>query len=91
MHAYQSVLQASQRVRFERTTNGQALIGTTRDRRGWLLQAAGSVVLVVNTGSANRLIELADEAWKDLEIETESTVIPFESAKRRAQFSFRSK
>ena len=91
MHAYQSVLQASQRVRFERTTNGQALIGTTRDRRGWLLQAAGSVVLVVNTWSANHLIELADEAWKDLEIETESTVIPFESAKRRAQFSFRSK
>lgn len=91
MHAYQDVLQASQGVRFEPTTNGQALIATTRDRRGWLLQAAGSVVLVVNTWSANRLIELADQAWKDLEIETEPTVIPFESAKRRAQFSFRSK
>jgi hypothetical protein len=34
-------------------------------------------------------MQLADEVWKNLDAETESTVIPFDSAKGPPQLSFR--
>jgi hypothetical protein len=90
MRAYQKVLETRHGVRFEMSANGNdgALIATARNRRGWLLQSMGPVVVVVNAQSANILIDLAEQAWKDLEIEADSTVLPFESAGRPAQ-SFR--
>ena len=69
-----------------RKPNDLALIGVARDGRGWLLQARGPVVLVMQSATANRATELAEEAWKDLEIEAEPTVVRFESARRPVNY-----
>lgn len=93
LRAYRRVLEARQRLRFESPANGRrrTLIAAARDGRRWLLQAEGAAVIVVNAGSRESLTDLAEQAWKDLEIDAESTVIPFESAQRRTQLSFKSR
>jgi len=90
---YRTVLEKRQRLRFDlafsRRTN--ALVGTSRDGRGVWLQANGPVVLLVNGVPAIRLSEFAEEAWRDLEIEADSTAIRFDSVKRVNQLSLKSK
>ena len=51
-----------------------------RDRL-MLLQLLGSFVLLLDGTTPFRSIQLADEVWKSLDAETESTVILFDSAK----------
>ena len=46
-------------------------------------------VLLLDGTTPTRSRQLADEVWKNLEAETESTVIPFDSAKKPPQLSFR--
>lgn len=91
--AYRSVLEARHRLRFERSAHAglPALGAAARDGRGWLLQARGSAVIFVHAGSKEALADLAEHAWKDLEIEPESTAIPFETAGFRNQLSFKSR
>lgn len=91
--AYQAVVERRQRLRFTPASDNDddALIADTRDRGAYLLQVKGPVVLLLNVISAGRLQKLAEETWKDLEIEPESKVIPFESAKPANQLSLRSR
>lgn len=91
--AYRSVLEARHRLRFERSAHAglPALGAVARDGRGWLLQARGSTVILVHAGSKQALADLAEQAWKDLEIEPESTAIPFETAGWQNQLSVKSR
>ena len=88
VRAYRKVIENRQRLRFDRVAQAKdlALIGVARDGRAWLLQARGPVVLVMQSATANRATELAEEAWKDLESEAEPTVVRFESARRPVNF-----
>ena len=63
-----------------------ALIATQQDGRAWLLQARGPNVLALQAASADRLTELGEEAWRDLEIEPETSAVRFESARRSVNF-----
>lgn len=85
---YRKVLENHQRVSFEpvaKTKNG-TLIARAPDGRAWLLQARGSVVLLVQSAAAGQLTQLADEAWTDLEIEPETAGVRFEMARRPVIF-----
>ncbi len=88
LEAYCKVLESRQGVRFD--TLGQVQlrtrIATQRDGRVWLLQARGSNVLALQAPSGDRLTELAEEAWRDLEIEPEAPAVRFESARRQVNF-----
>ena len=88
VRAYQKVIESRQRLRFDRVAQAKdlALIGMARDGRAWLLQARGPIVLVVQSATANRATELAEEAWRDLEIEAEPAAVRFESAWRPVNF-----
>ena len=88
VRAYQKVIEDRQRLRFDRVAQAKdlALIGTARNGRAWLLQVRGPVALVVQSATANRATEFAEEAWKDLESEAEPTVVRFESARRPVNF-----
>jgi hypothetical protein len=54
-----------------------------------LLQLEGSFVLLLDGTTPTRSMQLAAEVWKNLDAETEYTVIPFDSAKGPPQLSFR--
>ena len=54
-----------------------------------VLQIEGPFVLLLDGTTPTRSMQLADEIWKNLETETESTVIPFDSAKGLPQLSLR--
>jgi hypothetical protein len=92
LRAYRAVLAKQQNVRFESPASEKnaPMIARARDQRGWLLQSKDSVVLLVNTPSS-RLLDIAAEAWKDLEIEKEAMEVRFESAQAAAQFSVKSR
>ena len=88
VEGYRKVLESRQAVRFDtlRQPNFQTLIATQRDGRAWLLQARGPNVLALQAASADRLTELGEEAWRDLEIEPETSAVRFESARRSVNF-----
>jgi hypothetical protein len=90
--AYQNLLQRLHRLRFAaspgRTDSVQAEL--PRDR-SMLLQLVGSFVLLLDGTTPTRSVQLADEVWKSLDAETESTVILFDSAKGPTQLSLRSR
>lgn len=90
--AFQNLLERHHRLRFS------ALAGRTDSLRAdvpgdriMLLELAGSFVLLIDGATPTRTMQLADEAWKNLDAETESTVILFDSAKGRPQLSLRSR
>jgi hypothetical protein len=97
--AYRNVLERRQRVRFGAPAepamhSSHALSGRTRDNRAVWLQTEGPVVLLLSGLPIDRLGETVDEAWRDLEIESEPTTIRFDSvrpAKNRPQLSLSSK
>jgi hypothetical protein len=88
--AYQNLLQRLHRLRFvaspDRTDSVQAEL--PRDRL-ILLQLEGPFVLLLDGTTPTRSMQLADEVWKSLDAETESTVILFDSAKGPTQLSLR--
>lgn len=88
LRAYQRVLEARHRMRFDAIAEakGTAAIARARDGDIWLLQSRGSVALLLQTSSTERWAELADKAWQDLEVESEPLIIPFELARRRVNF-----
>jgi hypothetical protein len=58
------------------------------------LQAQGPVVLLLSGVPIDRLGEVVDEAWRDLEVEADATALRFDSARRqirRNQLSLSSK
>jgi hypothetical protein len=88
--AYQNLLQRHHRLRFAaspgRTDSVQAELPGDRLI---LLQLEGPFVLLLDGTTPTRSMQLADEVWKNLDAETESTVIPFDSAKGLPQLSFK--
>ena len=54
----------------------------------WLPRAPKQTlyVLALQAASADRLTELGEEAWRDLEIEPETSAVRFESARRSVNF-----
>jgi hypothetical protein len=93
LNAYRGVLEARHRVRFAAPAREMTGPWTARapDQRGWLLQRNESVVLLASASPANRLLDLAGDAWKDLQIDNESAEMLFESARLSAQLSARSR
>jgi hypothetical protein len=55
------------------------------------LRLAGSFVFLLDGATPTRPLQLANEAWKRLDAETESTAILFDSAKGPPQLSLRSR
>ena len=98
-YAYKNVLERRQRVRFGAPAepampSSHALSGRTRDNRAVWLETQGPVVLFLSGLPIHRLDEITDEAWRDLEIESDATVIRFDSVrqlKKGRQLSLRSK
>ena len=88
VEAYRKVIESRQGVRFDALAQPRlrTLIATRRDGRVWLVQARGPHVLALQSASQNRLTELAEEAWRDLEIQPEASVVQFESAQRSVTF-----
>jgi hypothetical protein len=90
--AYQNLLQRRHRLRFAaspgRTDSVQAELPGDRSI---LLQLEGPFVLLLDGTTPTRSMQLADEVWKNLDAETESIVIPFDTAKELPQLSFRTR
>ena len=92
---YKNVLERRQRIRFGAPAepsrhSSHALSGRTRDNRAVWLQTQGPVVLLLSGVPIDRLGEAVDEAWRDLEIESDPTAIRFDSVrpgKNRRQLS----
>ena len=84
LQAYRSVLEARHGVRFNFAPAPKSApgIASARDQRGWLLQSNGSVVLLISVTPASRLVDLANDAWIDLEIDEDTTGLPFDWGKR---------
>ena len=92
LSAHRQVLEDGKRLRFERVAQAKdlALIAAGRDERAWLLQRRGHLVLAAHGANASRVTELAQDAWRDLEVEAEPSAVRFESARRNGnQFSLR--
>jgi hypothetical protein len=81
------VLEKRQRVRFDAKAalSTSTLNGLTRDQRGVTLQVNGSVVMLLSGVAAGRLSAVAEEAWRDLEIEPETAALRFDSASHKRQ------
>ena len=56
-----------------------------------MLQRQGPFVLLLDGTTPTRAMQLADETWKNLESETEFTVIPFDFRQRSFSIVFEKK
>ena len=85
LSAHRRILEDTQRLRFERVAQAKdlALIGAARNERAWLLQRRGNLVLGAHGANRSRVTELAQDAWRDLEVEAAPSAVGFESARRR--------
>ena len=86
LRAYKNVLERRQRIRFETPAGPSTqttVSGRTRDNRGVWQQAQGPVVLLLSGAPFDRLRERAEEAWRDLEIESDPALIRFDSVRPR--------
>ncbi len=90
--ALQTVFEGRHRLRFEvppRPSDGlKADLGAGRSA---VLQAKGSLVLLLDGVASARAAETSEAIWNELEIGTESPPIPFETAKRTAHLSLTKK
>ena len=90
--ALQTTFERRHRLRFEvspRPSDGlRANVGAGRSA---VLQAKGSLVLLVDGVASARAAETSEAIWKELEIGTESPPMPFETAKRTAHLSLTKK
>lgn len=86
--AYQTLLERRHRVRFlVWAGRNDSLQAVPTGGPSMLLQTRGPFVLLLDGLALPQALPLADEIWKNLDAETESIVIPFESAQRAAQLS----
>ncbi len=90
--AYETVLARHHRLRFStfsvRKDSSQA---ETADGRALVLELRGLAVLFLDGLASSRVSEVADAIWKDLEMEAEPGVSPFDTAKKWSQSSRRSR
>jgi hypothetical protein len=90
--AYQTVLERRHRLRFAAPAGlNDTLQGETTRNGSMLLQLKGSFVLLLDGPSPTRARQLADDIWHSLNVETESTIIPFDSATGHFQWSLKSR
>ncbi len=90
--AYQNLLQRLHRLRFAASPGrSDSVQAELPQGRLILLQLGGPFVLLLDGTTPTRSLQLADEVWKSLDAETESTVILFDSAKGLPQLSLRSR
>lgn len=90
--AYRALLEHRHRLRFvDSAGRGGRLQAGPSGGPSMLLQTRGTFVLLLDGLTAAQALPLADEIWTNLDAETESIVIPFESAKRAAQLSWTSR
>jgi hypothetical protein len=83
---YQSLLEQSHRLRFQSPAGGgPGIQAELSGGRLMLLQIKGKFVLLLDGAAATRAGQLSNAVWQDLDVETESTVLFFESAKAATQ------
>jgi len=86
--AYQEALATQRRVRFFPSLGGQdSLQAALDDGRSLVLQAKGSLVLFLDGLPSARSMEIADAAWRDLEIDTEPIRTPLDLGRGPLQLS----
>jgi hypothetical protein len=91
-HALQTVLERRHRFRFVSATGKQdELKAEWGAGRSSLLQLRGAVVLLLDGASATQGLETSEAIWRDLEIRSAPATLPFETANRPVQRSFRSR
>ena len=80
---YRAVLENRQRIRFAASAEKTApsLSAVLRNGDGVTLQVKGPVVMLLSGVAAHRLSTVAEAAWRDLEVEPESTALRFDSAR----------
>ncbi len=79
--ALKTVLERSKDLRFTRSLDGW--IADANGGRSVLLQAKGSVVLLLDGVESARVAEASEAIWRDLEVRAEPPAIPFETALTR--------
>ena len=90
--ALQTVLERRHRFRFVTASGEQdGLKAQWGAGRTSLLQVRGAVVLLLDGASATGGLEASAAIWRDLEIRSAPATLPFETAKRPLQRSFRSR
>jgi hypothetical protein len=87
--AYASVLERLHRIRWQESGRNGELQTDLSAGRSAVMQRKGSMVLLLDGMPSARSLELAHDAWKDLETERESHVIPFETANGKFQLASR--
>jgi hypothetical protein len=89
---YQTVLERRHRLRFGASPGQNDTLQVEPTGNGsMLLQLKGPFVLLLDGPGSSRSRQVADDIWQSLNAETESTVIPFESATGHFQWSFKSR
>ena len=90
--AFRAALERRHRVRFDETpgqTDGWK--ANLRTGRSMVLQVRGAAVLFLDGVATARALEVSEEVGKNLEIAPESADLPFDSAKKPAQLSLKSR
>ena len=86
--AYASVLERRHRIRWQESGNSD-LQTDSSGGRPMVLQIRGPMVLLLDGVPPPRALELARDAWKELETEKGSREIPFDTADRNFQLASR--
>jgi hypothetical protein len=80
--AYRTVLERRHRLRFAAPTGpNDTLLGEPAGNASVLLQLKGQFVLLLDGPGPARSRQLADDIWQSLDAASESTTIPFDSAR----------
>ena len=83
---YQSLLEQSHRLRFQALSDGDSGVhAELAGGRSMRLQIKGKFVLLLDGAATTRAEQLSNAVWQNLDVETESTVLFFESAKASTQ------
>jgi len=89
---YQTALERRHRLRFAAPPGlNDTLQAATMGNGSILLQRKGQFVLLLDGPSPARCRQLADDIWQSLDAESESIVIPFDSARALFQSSLKSR
>jgi hypothetical protein len=90
--AYRTVLERRHRLRFAAPAGpNDTLLGEPAGNAWMMLQLREPFVLLLDGSSAARARQLAGDIWQSLDAETESTIIPFDSATGHFQWSLKSR
>jgi hypothetical protein len=90
--SYQTALERRHRLRFaEHPGLNDTLQAAPSGNGSMLLQLRGRFVLLLDGPSPARSRQLADDVWQGLDAESESIIIPFDSANIRFQSSLKSR